>query len=150
NLSADLQGTWPWSEQDPLELSNVNVDILGGKLSMQQLRMPQHQPALLRLQNISSSELISAIKVKQFAVSGAFNGALPLWLNNDKWIIKDGWFSNPGPMTLRLDKDTADALVADNVSAGAAINWLRYMEVSKSWTRINLDNLGKLTMSAAI
>ncbi|ELY3086167.1 YdbH family protein [Klebsiella aerogenes] len=150
NLSADLQGTWPWSEQDPLELSNVNVDILGGKLTMQQLRMPQHQPALLRLQNISSSELISAIKVKQFAVSGAFNGALPLWLNNEKWIIKDGWFSNPGPMTMRLDKDTADALVADNVSAGAAINWLRYMEVSKSWTRINLDNLGKLTMSAAI
>jgi hypothetical protein len=37
---------------------------------------------------------------------------------------------NPGPMTLRLDKDTADALVADNVSAGAAINWLRYMEIS--------------------
>ncbi len=57
-------GTWPRSEQDPLELSNVNVDILGGKLSMQQLRMPQHQPALLRLQNISSSELISAIKSK--------------------------------------------------------------------------------------
>ena len=85
---------------------------------MQQLRMPQHDPALLRLQNISSSELISAIKVKQFAVSGPFNGALPLWLDNDKWIIKDGWFSNPGPMTMRLDKDTADALVADNVSAG--------------------------------
>ena len=69
--------------------------------------MPQHDPALLRLQNISSSELISAIKVKQFAVSGPFNGALPLWLDNDKWIIKDGWFSNPGPMTMRLDKDTA-------------------------------------------
>jgi hypothetical protein len=33
-------------------------------------------------------------------------------------------------MTMRLDKDTADALVADNVSAGAAINWLRYMEIS--------------------
>jgi hypothetical protein len=131
-------------------LSNVSVDILGGKLTMQQLRMPQHDPALLRLQNISSSELVSAIKVKQFAVSGPFNGALPLWLDNDKWIIKDGWFSNPGPMTMRLDKDTADALVADNVSAGAAINWLRYMEVASSWTRINLDNLGVLTLKATI
>ena len=53
-------------------------------------------------------------------------------------------------MTLRLDKDTADALVADNVSAGAAINWLRYMEISHSWTRINLDNLGVLTLKATI
>lgn len=150
NLTADLQGAWPWSEDAPLQLSNVSVDILGGKLTMQQLRMPQHDPALLRLQNISSSELISAIKVKQFAVSGPFNGALPLRLDNDKWIIKDGWFSNPGPMTMRLDKDTADALVADNVSAGAAINWLRYMEVATSWTRINLDNLGVLTLKATI
>lgn len=34
--------------------------------------------------------------------------------------------------------------------AGAAINWLRYMEISRSWTRINLDNLGELTMQATI
>ena len=80
----------------------------------------------------------------------AVSGALPLWLDNDKWIIKDGWFSNPGPMTMRLDKDTADALVADNVSAGAAINWLRYMEISHSWTKINLDNLGVLTMQSTV
>lgn len=40
---------------------------------MQQLRMPQHDPALLRLQQISSSELVSAINIKQFAMSGAFN-----------------------------------------------------------------------------
>ncbi len=143
-------GLRPWSESEPLQLSNVSVDILGGKVTMQQLRMPQHDPALLRLQQISSSELVSAINIKQFAMSGAFNGALPLWLNNDKWIIKDGWLGNPGPMTLRLDKDMADAMVNDNISAGAAINWLRYMEISRSWTRIDLDNLGMLTLKATI
>ncbi|MDI5424718.1 YdbH domain-containing protein, partial [Salmonella enterica subsp. enterica serovar Kentucky] len=41
-------------------------------------------------------------------MSGPVSGALPLWLNNEKWIIKDGWLTNPGPMTLRIDKDTAD------------------------------------------
>ncbi len=49
-------------------------------------------------------------------MSGAVSGALPLWLENNQWIIHDGWLRNDGPMTLRLDKDTADALVADNVS----------------------------------
>ncbi len=34
--------------------------------------------------------------------------------------------------------------------AGAAINWLRYMEISRSWTQINLDNLGVLTLKASI
>ncbi len=82
---------------------------------MKQLRMPQHDPALLRLNNLSSSELVSAVNPKQFAMSGAFSGALPLWLNNEKWIVKDGWLANSGPMTLRLDKDTADAVVKDNI-----------------------------------
>lgn len=117
---------------------------------MQQLRMPQRDPALIRVENISSSELISAVNPKQFALSGPISGALPLWLNNEKWIIKDGWLTNPGPMTLRIDKDTADAVVRDHMAAGAAINWLRYMEIAHSWTRINLDNLGVLTMQAAI
>lgn len=150
NVTADLQGSYPWSESAPLLLSDVNVDLLGGKLSMLQLRMPQHDPALLRVQNISSSELISAVNPKQFTMSGPVSGALPLWLNNDKWIVKDGWLTNPGPMTLRLDKDTADAVVDDNMVAGAAINWLRYMEISHSWTKINLDNLGLLTLQSTV
>ncbi|HBB6756485.1 TPA: YdbH family protein [Citrobacter amalonaticus] len=150
NITADLEGAYPWSEADPLLLTDVNVDVLGGKVSMQQLRMPQHDPALVRVQNISSSELISAVNPKQFAMSGPVSGALPLWLNDEKWIIKDGWLTNPGPMTLRIDKDTADAVVKDNMAAGAAINWLRYMEIAHSWTKINLDNLGVLTMQAQI
>ncbi|POT55213.1 YdbH family protein [Citrobacter amalonaticus] len=150
NITADLQGRYPWSEETPLLLTDVSVDVLGGKVIMQQLRMPQHDPALLRVQNISSSELISAVNPKQFAMSGPVSGALPLWLNNEKWIIKDGWLTNPGPMTLRIDKDTADAVVKDNMAAGAAINWLRYMEIAHSWTKINLDNLGVLTMQATI
>lgn len=150
NITADLQGSYPWSEQEPLQLSDVSVDALGGKISMLQLRMPQRDAALLRLQNISTSELISAVNPKQFAMSGRVNGALPLWLNNDKWIIKDGWLTNPGPLTLRLDKDTADAIVRDNMAAGAAINWLRYMEITRSWSSVSLDNLGMLELKSSI
>jgi hypothetical protein len=150
NITADLQGDYPWSEERPLLLSNVSTDILGGKITLQQLRMPQHDPALLRVQNISASELISAVNPKQFTMSGPVSGALPFWLENEKWIIKDGWLTNPGPMTLRIDKDTADAIVKDNMVAGVAINWLRYMEISRSWTKINVDNLGVLTMQATL
>ncbi|MBV7406171.1 YdbH family protein [Enterobacter sp. ENT03] len=150
NFTADLQGAYPWSDENPLRLSDVSVDMLGGKITLRQLRMPQHDAALLRLEHISASEIISAVNTKQFAMSGALNGALPLWLNNDKWIIKDGWLSNPGALTLRLDKDTADALVHDNIAAGAAISWLRYMEISHSWTHIDLDNHGVMKMRAAL
>ncbi|WP_259461969.1 YdbH domain-containing protein, partial [Enterobacter sp. R1(2018)] len=150
NITADLEGWYPWSDTQPLTLSNVSVDVLGGKISMQQLRMPQRDAALLRLENISSSELVSAVNPKQFTMSGRVTGALPLWLNHPQWIIKDGWLTNPGTLTFRMDKDMADAIVANNMAAGAAINWLRYMEISRSWTKINLDNLGVMTMSASV
>lgn len=150
NLTASLQGWYPWSESHPLSLSDVSVEALGGTITMQQLRLPQHDAALLRVNTISTSELISAVNPKQFTLSGPVSGALPLWLEHPQWIIKDGWLANPGPMTLRLDQDTADAIARDSIAAGAAINWLRYMEISRSWTRIDLDNLGMLHLRASI
>ncbi len=31
NITADLQGDYPWSEENPLLLTNVKVETLGGK-----------------------------------------------------------------------------------------------------------------------
>ncbi len=149
NLTADLQGTAVERGQSAAAQRRQRRSVRR-ETDVAAAAYAAARPALIRLQHISSSELTSAVKVKQFAMSGAVSGALPLWLENNQWIIHDGWLRNDGPMTLRLDKDTADALVADNVSAGAAINWLRYMEISRSWTQINLDNLGVLTLKASI
>ena len=30
------------------------------------------------------------------------------------------------------------------------MDWLRYMEISRSWATLNLDNLGELTMEAQV
>ena len=84
NITADLQGITP-TEDNPLLLTNVKVETLGGKITMQQLRMPQHDPALLRVDNISSSELISAVNPKQFTLSGPVSGRC-----RSGWTMKNG------------------------------------------------------------
>lgn len=150
NIRADLQGNWPWSEQSPLTLQDVSLDLLGGQITLPALRMPQHDPARVSLRNISLSKLVTALKPKQFAMSGKVNGELPLWLNNPRWLVEKGWIANSGPLTFRLDKDMADAITRNNVATGAALDWLRYMEVSRSWATINLNNLGDLTMEAQV
>lgn len=150
NITADLQGWYPWSAREPLRLSNVSVALLGGSLSMASLQMPQTRPALLRLNQIGLSELVTAIKPKQIAMSGRINGELPLWLTHSRWLIKDGWLANSGPLTVRLDKDFADAIASNNLAAGAAMDWLRYMQISRSWATLNLDNLGALSLSAQV
>jgi len=150
DITADLQGWYPWNAREPLRLSNVSVDVLGGQLSMESLQMPQREAATLRLHNISMSELVTAMKPKQIAMSGHINGAMPLWLNNSRWLIKDGWIANNGPLTVRLDKDFADAIASNSIAAGAAMDWLRYMEISRSWATIDIDNLGAMTMKAQV
>ncbi|WP_034946535.1 YdbH family protein [Erwinia oleae] len=150
NITADLQGWYPWRARQPLRLSNVAVDVLGGKISMESLQMPQTEAAMLRLSNIDLSEVVAAVKPKQIAMSGKINGALPLWLNHSQWLVKEGWLANSGPLTIRLDKDFADALSQNSIAAGAALDWLRYMEISRSWATLDLDNLGGLTMKAQV
>ncbi|WP_230479487.1 YdbH family protein [Izhakiella capsodis] len=150
NITADLQGWYPWKRQQPLRLSNVNVDLMDGKLSMASLVMPQQEAANVRLTHISLSKFVTALNPKQFALSGYVNGMLPLWLNDRQWLVHNGWIANEGPLTLRLDKDTADAISSNNMVAGAAMDWLRYMEISRSWATIDLNNLGWLKMTAQV
>ncbi|CAI1625135.1 YdbH family protein [Serratia entomophila] len=150
NITADLQGTYPYSERQPLTLSNVGVDALNGHISLSALRLPQHDAAVLKLDRVDLSALFTALKPKQFAMSGRVNGELPLYLNHPQWLVRNGWIANAGTLTLRLDKDMADAIGSNNLATGAAIDWLRYMEITRSQARVDLDNLGELTLRARI
>lgn len=150
NITADLQGTYPYSEDAPLTLSNVGMDILQGHLSLSALRLPQHDAAVLKLTAIDLSELFTVLQPKQFAMSGKVNGELPLYLNNPQWLVRNGWFANQGMVTLRLDQDLANSISDSNFVAGAAIDWLRYMEIYQSYATVDLDNLGQLTLRSKI
>lgn len=150
NVTADLQGWYPWSTARPLRLSNVSLDLLGGQLSLARLQLPQTEAATVRLRQLSLSELVSAIKLKQIALSGRINAALPLWLNNSRWLVKEGWVANSGEITVRMDKQIADAISSNNMAAGAAIDWLRYMQVTRSWATLDIDNLGLMTLTAKV
>ncbi|WP_200853568.1 intermembrane phospholipid transport protein YdbH family protein, partial [Klebsiella pneumoniae] len=58
--------------------------------------------------------------------------------------------ANSSYLTLRLDKDFVDSIDDSNMTAGVAMAWLRYLEISRSWTRVNLSNLGELVLEAEI
>ncbi|MBS0055823.1 YdbH family protein [Yersinia sp. Marseille-Q3913] len=150
NITADLQGSYPYSEEAPLTLSNVGMDILKGHMSLSALRLPQHDAAVLKLTAIDLSELFTVLQPKQFAMSGKVNGELPLYLNNPQWLVRNGWMANDGMVTLRLDQDLANQIGDSNIAAGAAIDWLRYMEIYQSYAKVDLDNLGQLTLSSKI
>lgn len=150
NITADLQGSYPWSEQAPLRLSGLSVDMLRGQISLSELRMPQNQAAVLKLSKVDLSEVFTVLKPKQLAMSGVVNGELPLFFNDPKWLIRDGWIENDGWLTLRLDKQFADAMASGNLANRVVVELLRYMEIHRSYAKVNLDNLGELNMEATV
>ncbi|MDV5139156.1 YdbH family protein [Chimaeribacter arupi] len=150
NITADLQGNYPYSEHLPLTLSNVGVDMLGGHVSLSALRLPQHQAAVLKLDQVDLSEVFTALKPKQFAMSGKVDGELPLWLDNPHWLVKEGWVRNHGLLTLRLAPEMAKALAEGNLTNRLVVDWLRYLEISRTSAQVSLDNLGELTLAAKI
>lgn len=150
NISADLRGFYPPTDAKPLTLTNVNIDILDGKLRLNKLQLPQKQAAILAFNQLNISKLFGVLKVKQIAMSGKVSGELPLLLNDRQWIIQRGWVSNDGALTLRLDKDTVDSIGKNDLSAGLAMDWLRYLEISRSKAYVALDNLGILELRSEI
>ena len=150
NLSLKLKGSWPWDEQNPLSFDDATLDIFGGTLSMDQLRLPQHKSAMLKINHLGMSQLITAIHPKQIAMSGKISGQLPIWLENSPWLIENGWIKDDKGLTLRVDKDLLDQILKNNLAAGAAIDWLRYMEISKSYATVNVSAEGDMVMKSQI
>ena len=150
HITASLQGHYPWSESHPLTLSDVSMSLLDGKMSLSDLRLPQHQPAVLKAENISLSPLITALHPKQIAMSGRIDGDLPLLVDDPNYVIRQGWIKNNGPLTLRVDKDLIDSITSNNMAAGVAVDWLRYMEISRSEATLQLTSQGELTMKSSV
>ncbi|MFC0226891.1 YdbH family protein [Serratia aquatilis] len=146
NISANLQGFYPYSDAQPLKLSNIGVELLRGYLGLSGLTLPARQPTVLTLRKIDLSELLYVLKIKQFALSGKVNGELPVYLYDAQWLIKEGWLESSGPLTLRLEPDMLKEITKRDVVAGTALKWFSYLEISQSRININLDNLGMLQM----
>ncbi|WP_158382396.1 intermembrane phospholipid transport protein YdbH family protein [Candidatus Sodalis pierantonius] len=86
-LDTGLKGFYPFDDDHPLTLTHMTLKTLGGQVSLTPLRLPQHAPAVLKVQGVEMSELITALKPKQFAMSGRVSGELPLLLDDASQLI---------------------------------------------------------------
>ncbi|MEE3661709.1 YdbH family protein [Brenneria sp. g21c3] len=150
DIRVDLQGFYPYGEKRPLRLSQARMDVLGGHIGLSDLRWPQHEDAILKVESVELSELMTALKQKQIAMSGKVSGVLPLNFNHPTMLVQQGRVTNDGLLTLRLDQQLADELESKNMASGAAIGWLRYLEIGRSYADVELDNQGALRLTAQI
>ncbi|TCV99846.1 YdbH family protein [Biostraticola tofi] len=145
-----VKGYYPFSHQRPLVLTRLDTHMLGGQVSLTPLSLPQQAAAILSIDSIEMSELITALKPKQLAISGRVSGQLPIDFNSPQGYVRNGWVANDNLMALRLDRQFADAIAGKNMAAGLAIDWLRYMEITRSRATIDVSRAGELVLKAQV
>ncbi|QWT41088.1 YdbH family protein [Dickeya dadantii] len=150
NIDVQVYGTYPYSERHPLTLAQLDLDVLDGHLSLSPLRLPAHDAAVLRLQGIDLGELVAGLKAKKLAMSGRVSGVLPLNFSHPSMLVQDGKLTNDTPLTVQLDPQLADQLAQNSVANAAAVAWLRYMEIGRSWVTLNLSQRGELSLVSRI
>lgn len=150
DVHAELQGFYPFSPSSPLRLTNVNLNLLGGRVHLSDFTLPQYLAAKLKFSNIDLSKLMALLHSSQITMSGHVNAELPFWLTKNNWKISNGWLSNAGNVTLSVDKELIDSLIKNNLAAGVALDWLRYMEIDNLHAQANVDRNGLLQLKAQV
>ncbi|MBI0527451.1 hypothetical protein F7160_10915, partial [Dickeya dianthicola] len=150
NIDVQVYGNYPYGERHPLTLAQLDLDVLDGHLSLSPLRLPAHDTAVLRLQGIDIGELMTGLRAKKLSMSGRVSGVLPLDFNHPSMLVRDGKFTNDTPLTVRLDPQLADKLAQNSVANAAAVAWLRYMEIGRSWVTLDLSQRGELSLVSRI
>lgn len=97
------------------------MGVLGDKVSLSALRWPLCDPVLFTVAGVDLSELVTALKIKQFALSGKMSGTLPLDFTDPQKMITRGQLRNDKSLTLRLDQQLADELAQSNMAQGAVV-----------------------------
>ncbi|TKI08078.1 YdbH family protein [Martelella alba] len=150
HLAVDVQGYYPYDTRHPLTLTAFSAATLGGEISLSPLSLPQREAAIIRLRSLETSDLITALNVRQFALSGRISGELPVDFADPRGYIRRGRLTNDRAMTLRLDPQFADQIAGRNLATGAAIGWLRYLEISRVRAAVALDRRGNLLLQAQL
>ncbi|WP_244664968.1 YdbH domain-containing protein [Candidatus Symbiopectobacterium sp. 'North America'] len=105
---------------------------------------------MFTVEGVDLSELVTALKIKQFALSGKMSGVLPLDFTDPNKMITRGQLRNDKSLTLRLDQQLADELAQRNMAQGSVVNWLRYLEISRAYASVDMTPQGEMALLAHI
>ncbi len=151
NITADLQGYYPYNDRHPLFLTHTGMRLFGGSATLTTLRLPQHQPTILKFERIELRRLIQLLEPGLVDLSGTISAELPLWLTGQGGFYTDmGWLKNQGPLRLRLAQSARQHLNQQNRLAKMGIAWLQTMEISALSAKIRVAPNGEMDLSAII
>ena len=149
-LSLAISGHYPNTAKHPLTLRNVNIGLFDGKLSVPELDFPQHEEAVLRLDNIDLAQVLDMAQYQQLAMRGRVNVRLPFWLGHSKCLICQGTIEQATPLYLQLNEKVVAGLKSGGWTETMLVDLLKEMELQQSHASFDLLPNGQMTLDAQL
>jgi hypothetical protein len=145
-------GNWPWTARRPLRIEDLRLQLLGGEVTLERLRLPQGaEPALLRLRGIDLEQVSALYGHAGVGLAGVVEADLPLHLDDATRVVTGGQVRNAGPLRLRLtDAAALEAFQAGNPALAQAADWLSDLHVDRLEGTVNLLRDGTLLLEATV
>ena len=151
NVHVNIDGHYPYSQKQPLNLRKLELDLLDGKLKVEHFALPQVKVALLQLENIRFERMMEVANYQQIDLRGKANATLPFWLSGEPCYICDGRLEQTETSYLKI----SDALMkAISQSSGYSERILLYLlndtKVTDMATSINVPKSGDMKLAAQL
>lgn len=146
----NVHGNYPNNARKPLVLSNVNVDLFDGKLSVDELRFPQAKAAVLNLQQIDLSKVLQMAQYNQIYMTGRVNAHLPFWLNHSACLICDGTITQAEPLNIKLHDSVVKGLKAGGWTESILVDVIKNMNLNSFNAQLNLMPTGEMDLAATV
>ncbi|AHG82190.1 hypothetical protein F542_14740 [Bibersteinia trehalosi USDA-ARS-USMARC-188] len=110
NVSAKVQGYYPYTPRKPLQLRELSMQLLDGSLNVERFALPQTQVAQLNLSQINLAKILEFAQYQQINLTGRINGKFPFWLSGKPCYICNGSISQSGKSHLKFTPELMQAI----------------------------------------
>lgn len=146
----NMHGNYPNTKAKPLILTNVNLGIFDGYLSVDKLQFPQKQAAVLNLQRIDLSKVLEMAQYNQIYMRGRINASLPFWLNHKACLICNGRITHAGTLNIKLNDELVKGLKSGGWTESILVDVIKNMDLNSFTADVNLAPTGEMNLAATI
>lgn len=150
HVKMQVHGHYPYRKRQPLVLSRLSLELLGGKLNIKRFALPQTKIAYLQLQQIDLEQLFDAVQYRQLELRGKVNATIPFWLNGKPCYVCNGEFTQVSPSSLKFTPEFLEAMKKSGYTEKILLALLNDSRLNQLRAKIHVDSLGDMVLNAQI
>lgn len=150
NVSAKMQGYYPYSKPKPLQLRELSMNLLDGSLNIERLALPQNKIAQLNLYHINLAKILELAQYQQINLTGRINGQFPFWLSGKPCYICDGTIQQSSPSHLKFTPELLRAIQQAGYTERILSYTVNDSVLNELSAKVNLATNGEMRLNAKL